>query len=105
MVTGENADFVTADLLPNRTGSVQVEPRVGLWKARFGLQPVKGKESNTPEFKSALAECTRVGKTQDTENRARGNMASIQSKRAECYPDWVKQPEAEKPHLSRDDGR
>jgi len=105
MVIGENADFMTADLLPNRTYYVQVEPRMGLWKARFGLQPVSEKELNAPEFKSSLAECKWVGKTEDSENWARGNMASIQSKRAEYYPDWVKQPNAEKPHLSQQDGR
>ena len=105
MAIGESADFMTADLLPNRTYYVQIEPRMGFWKARFGLKPVGGKELDTPEFKSSLAECRWVVKTEAAENWARGNMASIQSKRTDYYPDWVKQPETEKPHLSQDDGR
>jgi len=105
MAVGESADFMTADLLPNRTYYVLIEPRMGLWKARFGFRPVGGKELDSPDFKSSLAECKWVAKTDAAENWARGNMASIESKRAEYYPDWVKQPEPEKPNLSQDDGR
>lgn len=105
MAIGESADFMTADLLPNRTYYVLVEPRIGLWKARFGLKPVSGKELDSPEFKSSLAECRWVEKTDAAENWARGNMASIESKRTEYYADWVKQPEPERPHLSQDDGK
>lgn len=105
MAIGESADFMTAELLPDRTYYVLVEPRMGLWKARFGLKPVGAKELDSPEFKSSLADCRWVEKTDAAENWARGNMASIQSKRTEYYADWVKQPEPEKPHLSQDDGR
>jgi len=105
MAIGESADFMTADLLPNRTYYVLVAPRMGLWKARFGLKPVRGEELDSPEIKSSLADCKWVEKTDASENWARGNMASIESKRAEYYPDWVKQPEQERPHLSQGDGR
>jgi hypothetical protein len=105
MAIGESADFMTADLLPNRTYYVIVAPRMGLWKARFGLEPVRATELNSPEFKSSLADCRWVEKTDASENWARDNMASIESKRAEYYPDWVKQPEPERPNLSQGDGR
>ncbi len=105
MVIGENADFMTADLVPNKTYYVLVSPRMGLWKARFGLEPVRGKELDSLEFRNSLVECKWVEKTGASENWARGNMASIESKRNDFYPDWVKQPESERPHLSQDDGR
>ncbi len=105
MAVGESADFMTADLLPDRTYYVFVAPRMGFWKARFGLEPVRGKELDSPEFKSSLADCKWVEKNVASENWARGNMASVESKRAEYYPGWVKQPEPEKPHLLQGDGR
>ncbi len=105
MSIGENADFMTADLLPNRTYYVLVTPRMGLWKARFGLEPVRAKELDSPEFKSSLADCKWVEKTDASENWARGSMASVESKRAEYYPDWIKQPEPDRPHLMQGDGR
>ena len=40
MAVGESADFMTAELEPNKTYYVQVTPRMGLWKARFSLAPV-----------------------------------------------------------------
>jgi hypothetical protein len=105
MAIGESADFMTAELLPDRTYYVTVAPRMGFWKARFGLEPVSAKDLDSPEFKSSLADCKWVEKTNASENWARGNMASIESKRAEYYPDWMNRPELERPHLSQDDGR
>ena len=105
MAVGESAEFMTADLLPNRTYYAYVAPRMGLLKARFALEPVRGAELDSSEFKSSLAECKWVGKNDASENWARGNMASVESKRAEYYPGWVKQPEPERPNLSQGDGR
>ena len=105
MSIGENADFMTADLAAGRTYYVNVEPRMGLWKARFGLVPVRAKDFDSDEFKSNLAECKWVGLTDAAHRWARENMESVESKRAEYYPDFLKQPEAERPHLAPDDGR
>lgn len=105
MAVGESAEFMTADLLPNRTYYVLVAPKMGLWKARFGLEPVPGKELDSPEFKSSLAECKWVEKNAASVNWARGSMASVESKRTEYYPGWMKQPEPERPHLLQGDGR
>jgi len=105
MVIGENADFMTADVLAGKTYYVIVEPRMGMWKARFGLEPVRKAAQEKAEFKSSLAECKWVGKTPASENWALGNMASIQSKRADFYPDWLKRPDAERPNLAPEDGQ
>jgi hypothetical protein len=58
-----------------------------------------------PELSSALDECRLVEKTADSNNWALGHMDSIQSKRAEYYPDWLKMPEVERPHLFPEDGK
>ena len=105
MAIGESADFMTADFLPNRTYYVLVSPRMGLWKARFGLEPVREQDLDSPDFKTSLAECKWVENTPASESWARENMKSIESKRIEYYLDWVKQSESERPHLTQGDGK
>ncbi|MBI2294526.1 MAG: hypothetical protein HYU76_00430 [Betaproteobacteria bacterium] len=105
MVIGENADFMSAEVLPNKTYYVLVTPRMGFWKARFSLDPVHKQELSTSEFKGSLDECKWVEKAPESENWAMSNMASIQSKRAEYYLDWLKTPEKERPYLLDEDGR
>jgi hypothetical protein len=104
MAVGESADFMTAEILPNRTYHVLVTPRMGLWKARFSLDPQHVQELNTPEFKTSLSGCRWVEKTSASDNWALGNMGSIESKRAEYYPKWLQTPEAERQHLLSGDG-
>ncbi len=105
MVVGENADFMSAELLPNKTYYARVEPRMGLWKARFGLDPVPGKDLGTADFKGQLDECRWVVKSPSAEAWLGQNLASVQSKRLDYYPDWASKPAAEKPRLSSADGR
>lgn len=105
MTIGENADFMTAEVAAGKTYYVRVEPRFGMWKARFGLQPVAQKDLASAELASDLKECKWVEKTPESESWAAGAMASIQSKRTEYYPDWIKQAEAERPHLKPEDGK
>ncbi len=105
MVIGESADFLSAEILPDRTYYVRVEPRMGMWKARFGLEPMRQKDLGSAEFAGELSECKWVEKIAASDAWASGNMVSIQSKRTEYYADWIKRPEAERPHLRPEDGR
>lgn len=105
MVIGENADFLSAEILPDRTYYVRVEPRMGMWKARFGLEPIRQKDLGSAEFAGELSECKWVEKNAASDAWASGNMVSIQSKRNEYYPDWIKQAEAERPRLLPEDGK
>ena len=105
MVIGESADFMTADLLPDKIYYAYVTPRMGLWKARFSLEPKRRQDLDMPELKSALDECRSVETTVASTNWALSNMNSIQSKRAEYYEEWLKITEGERPHLSSEDGK
>lgn len=105
MVIGENADFMSADLLPNRTYYARVGPRLGLWKARFGLEPVPAKELGSASFESDLRECRWVEKTPSADAWLAQNLDSVQSKRLEYYADWAAKPAAEKPALVPGDGK
>jgi hypothetical protein len=105
MVVGESADFMDANVLPNKTYYVLITPRMGVWRARFSLKPIHKNEINTAEFNSWIDGCKWVEKTPESDSWALSNMGSIQSKRAEYYPEWLKKPELERPHLFQEDGR
>jgi hypothetical protein len=105
MTIGENADFMTAEVVAGRTYYVRVEPRFGMWKARFGLQPVRQNDLAGTEFASDFNDCKWVEKTAESESWAAGAMMSVQSKRTEYYADWIKQADAERPHLRPEDGK
>jgi hypothetical protein len=105
MSVGENADFMTAELLPNKTYYAYVSPRMGMWKARFVLEPKTLKDLDEAGFKSDLEECKWVEVSAESQQWLSENMPSVQSKRTEYYADWQKQPEEEKLKLRPADGR
>ncbi|MBS1196568.1 MAG: hypothetical protein H6R18_353 [Proteobacteria bacterium] len=105
MSIGENADFMAADIQPNKTYYVYVSPRMGMWKARFALEPKLKADLDKAEFKSDYDDCRWVETIPESSVWARDNMPSIESKRADYYPDWLKIPEAERPQLRAEDGR
>jgi hypothetical protein len=105
MVIGESADFMSANLLPNKTYYALVEPRMGMWKARFSLSPVGEEKLDSKEFQKWLRVCRWVEKTPDSEAWAAHNMKSIESKQTAYYPRWTAKPESERPYLSPEDGR
>ncbi|HVS27869.1 MAG TPA: hypothetical protein VHE58_11360 [Burkholderiales bacterium] len=104
MVVGESADFMSANVLPNKTYHALVTPRIGVWKARFSLKPVHKQELNTSEFKGWLDECKWAEKTTASDSWALGNMDSIQAKQTEYYSKWTAKPEIERPILFNEDG-
>lgn len=105
MVIGESADFMSAELEADKTYYARVTPRMGVWKARFSLAPVDAAERDSGDLDEWLDECAWVEKTPASENWARGNMASIQSKQYEYYQKWISKDPADKPQLLPQDGR
>jgi hypothetical protein len=104
MSVGESADFMSADILPNKTYYAVVAPRMGMWKARFSLEPQRREDLGTAEFRKSLDECRWVAKTPASEAWVADNFTSIQSRIASNYPEWSQKPEAERPHLKPEDG-
>ena len=105
MVIGESADYMDADLLPDRTYYAQVTPRMGLWKARFSLEPVKPATLETATFKGEFTDCVWVEKTSESAAWARENMGSVLSKHTEYFKEWNAAPADKRPTLTREDGR
>lgn len=105
MVVGESADFMSAELEPNKTYYALVTPRMGMWKARFSLKPVHAEEFASSEFNEWLSECEWVEKSPASNDWARNNMASIQSKHQEYYAKWMSKDLNDRPMLLPQDGK
>jgi len=105
MAIGESADYMEAELLPDRTYYAQVSPRMGLWKARFSVEPVKPATLDTATFKGDFADCRWVEKTGESESWARENMPSVRARHAEYFKEWQTKPADQKPRLAAQDGR
>ena len=105
MVVSESGDFMTANLLANKTYYALVTPRMGVWKARFSLKAIHSNELNSATFNKWLNECKWVRKTSDSTNWANKNSSSIQSKFTGNYNKWLSKPANKRPHLSPRDGK
>ena len=104
MVVSESADYMSADLAPNRTYYAFVDPRMGAFRARFSLAAVNRGGARSQDAQSCLEDCRLVEKTAESEGWARENMSDIRSKHLQNYPRWNQKPNNEKPHLMREDG-
>jgi hypothetical protein len=104
MVLGQDADFMAAEVLPNKTYYVIVAPSIG-WTARFSLRPVHKQELDTAWLEKSLRRCVWVEKTPDSDRWAFHNLKSIQFKQIASYEKWQSQPTVLRADLHDDDGR
>jgi hypothetical protein len=104
MVIGESADFMKADIQAGKKYYVLVTPRMGMWKARFSLKPIHKDELDSDELVKWEKECHWVEKTYDSDQWAKSNMDSIQSKNSEYMQKWLQRPEPDRPALHIEDG-
>lgn len=104
MVISETADYMSADLAPNRTYYAFVTPRMGVWRARFSLAAVNKSGNMVQAAQNCLKDCRLVEKTPEADNWARANMSDIRAKHTDVYPRWNQKPVGEKPHLASGDG-
>ncbi len=93
MVVGESADFLKAELAENKTYYSIVSPRMGFWKARFSLHPVRNNDKakfkyDSKDFVEMQTDSKFVQSGVKAENWAVKNSASINEKLSEYLPDW-----------------
>lgn len=93
MVVSEAADYLHADLLPGKTYYSLVTPRMGAWKARFSLWPIKNDSKSqfntrSKEFDRWLEGTTLVENSAASNNWAAANMGSVKAKHAEYWSVW-----------------
>ena len=107
MVIGENADFLNATLVSGRTYYVLVTPRLGWWKARFSLKPVRKSELGTEEFAGWNRDTELVENTDESRQWATDNWDSIEDKKTDYMRKWDAKPQDERDEqtLRPDDGQ
>jgi hypothetical protein len=111
MVLAENADFLEAELDAGKTYYVLVSPRVGVWKARFSLLPVRSDAAaehnvHSKEFKEWMEKTRLVEIGPEAEAWYAENQRSIDQKRSEYLLKWNKMLPKDKANLTlrREDG-
>ena len=97
MVVSEAADFLEARLAAGKTYYAVVTPRMGAWKARFSLWPIKNDANAEYKLQSdETAKWIKNGKvvenTPESLQWAQSNMSSIKAKYSENLPVWNKKP-------------
>ena len=89
MVIGENASFLEADLLADRTYYSLVTPRMGVWKARFSLKPVHKFDLTSAEFTQWYDGTRWVENTPSSLTWAQEHMDGIKRKQEKYLPEWL----------------
>ena len=111
MVVSEAADFMEAEMLGGKTYYAMVTPRMGAWKARFSMHPVRN--GGAGEFQYQSDEFQKwLSKTELSENTpasyawAEENMSNIRGKQADYTTVWKQKSPAELAErtLNPDDG-
>lgn len=100
MVVSEAADFLEADVVAGKRYYAVVTPRMGAWKARFSIWPVRA--DNNGEFQKADPKVQKIiSKTVLMQNSPKSqawfekNKSDVKSKQAEYWPVWQQKPAGE----------
>jgi hypothetical protein len=93
MVVSEAADFLEADLNAGKTYYSLVTPRMGFWKARFSLWPIKKDKDaeytlDSDDFKKWYLNTKLVENTDKSLAWFSKNTNSVKAKYAEYWPVW-----------------
>ncbi len=102
MVVSEAADFLDAELIAGRTYFVTVEPRIGVWRARFSLLPLEAHSHN--DEAARLEHMQVMGTTDRAAGWDRENRGSVLEKKDAYLRKWLAKPATDRPVLRPDDG-
>ena len=107
MVIGESADFMKADLEAGKTYYSTIRVRMGAWKARFSLLPVRQAELDGAEFQEWNSASPLIENREKSAAWAEKHAKSIEKKRTKYFKKWEKKSETEKAAvtLHKEDGR
>ena len=99
MVVSEAADYMEAKIAPGKTYYSIVTPRMGAWKARFSLWPIRNDGSSkyntqSDSFQGWLKSTKLVENTDKSLEWYENNSNSVKAKHSEYWPVWEqKSPE------------
>ncbi|QSX35288.1 hypothetical protein JYB87_08895 [Shewanella avicenniae] len=100
MVVSEAADFMEAELIPGKTYYSIVTPRMGMWKARFSMWPIKANPNARYSLSSADFNDWNTGTklaslSPKAEAWFEANLASIKAKQIEYWAVWQEKSAAD----------
>lgn len=100
MVVSEAADFMEANLVGGKTYYAIVTPRMGAWRARFSMSPVRNGGSgefqyDSSEFRDWIADAEFSQNTPESFAWAKDNHASVEEKQAEYWEVWQQKSAAD----------
>ncbi len=99
MVVSEAADFLEAEVVPGKSYYSIITPRMGFWKARFSMWPVKNDGTTkyntaSKEFQKMLINTKLVENSEKSNAWFKKHQQDIKSKYQEYLPVWQqKSPE------------
>lgn len=104
MVVGESADFMAANVEAGKTYYAITTPRIGAWKARFSLIPIRAAgegefTTQSKEFKTWVADPL-VEINPESEAWYQKNRTDINQKRKEYIVKWNEKPADDKKQRS-----
>jgi hypothetical protein len=99
MVVSETADFMDADLLPNKTYYVQVKL---IWSERFLLLPITKYELTTNEVTTWIEEARLIENKPGAYDWANENRQSVLEKKDVYLKQWLKKDKSEQPNIKPD---
>ncbi|MDR2604548.1 MAG: hypothetical protein LBC55_04240 [Desulfovibrio sp.] len=102
VVGGESSNLLFADLEPQKFYYVRVDPKMGLWKARFKFEPVI--PGNAADLPDDLAGCKWVAPNTESQSWFADNKASMQEKLNDALADDKKEGATERVRLNKNDG-
>lgn len=105
MVISEAADFMKADLRAGKTYYAMVTPRMGVWRARFSLDPISRDELQRNNVKAWIEAAKPIENAASAYVWAKDNNSSVQEKKAAYFAKWKEKPDSEKPYLRAEDGQ
>lgn len=105
MVVSESADFLKAELSPGSTYYAMVTPRMGVWKARFSMRPVRADgttdfNTQSSDFSSWVSGTRYVEASPESVRWFENNLNSIKAKQAEYWPEWNEKSSDEKEQVT-----
>jgi len=93
MVVSEAADFMEAELVGGKTYYAVVTPRMGAWRARFSMHPVRNGgpgefQIDSQDFRDWMNESVFSENTPELYAWAEANAASVAEKQREYWEVW-----------------
>ncbi len=105
MVAGNNIDYLSAELKPNKTYYARIAPIMGKWIGRFEIAPIPINRLYSARFKEQLRECEEVEKVAAPADGGDDGMAAIQARHEEYSAKWANERQPKKPRLLPRDGK